>query len=162
MLNLPLQSNSVEKFFAPFDQVFQEILKDTPLAWKQYPSEPAMNHFSPAVEFYVDQEAGLYSCRAILPGVEPSEINVQVEGRFLTIRGERKSLMAGKQPEWLHSEVWYGTFKRTLTVPEAVNLDQIKAEYRNGVLEITAPLATSAMPRKIQVQAAAEPKQITS
>jgi HSP20 family protein len=152
----------MEKFFAPFDQVFGEILKDTPLAWKQYPTEPVLNSFTPAVEFYIDQEAGEYHCRAIVPGVDPSEINVQVEGRVLTISGERKCLVAGRQPEVLHSEVWYGPFQRTLSVPEAVNLEQIKAEYRNGVLELIAPIAKSAVPRKIQVQAVAETKQIGS
>ena len=168
MLNLTSQYNSVDKLFAPFEQLFNEVLQGTPLGWRQYATEPASGAtqaascFALAVESFVDKKGGSYHCRISLPGIDPKDVNVQVEGNTLTISGERKMDPEMAEATVLQSEGWYGSFQRAIAVPRAVNLNDVKAEYRNGVLEITAPISASALPRRIEVQAASEPKQISS
>jgi HSP20 family protein len=62
--------------------------------------------------------------------------------------------------EWIKSEIWYGAFERTISLPEGVQTDRISADYRDGVLLITAPLAASALPRRIEIQSG-ESKRMT-
>jgi HSP20 family protein len=90
-----------------------------------------------------------------LPGVEPKDLQIHAQGNLLTIRGERKLTHKAKETEFFEEEIAYGVFERTLTLPEGVNGEKLTAEYVNGVLEITAPIAAAALPRKIEVKTAA-------
>jgi HSP20 family protein len=111
-------------------------------------------NFAPAVETFVDKEAKKYVCRVALPGVEPRDVHIQAQGNVLTIRGERKLMHSTKEVELLEGEVVYGSFERTFTLPEGVVVDKLNAEYVNGVLEITAPVAAAALPRRIEIRTA--------
>jgi HSP20 family protein len=141
------------------DDPFSHILTGTPLG--PYDRQSAVMTLTPPVEWYLDEDGKAYHCRVSLPGVDPAEINVQVEGQVLSVSAERKPVQA-RELKVMQSEMWYGTFQRTLKVPESVNLEQIKADYKNGVLEISAPLKASALPRRIEVQTASETPHITS
>ncbi len=68
------------------------------------------------------------------------------------IRGERKLTHRAKEVELFEEEVNYGVFERTLTLPEGVSVEKLTAEYVNGVLEITAPVAAAALPQKIEIK----------
>ena len=83
-----------------------------------------------------------------LPGVDPG--TVDVEDRTLTIRAERKQDL-DDQVQWLSHERPAGTFARQVTLGYGVALDKIEAEYRDGVLTLTIPVAEEAKPRKISV-----------
>lgn len=85
-----------------------------------------------------------------LPGVDPASIDVDVEDRTLTIRAERA---AERQEErsWLTRERPTGAFARQLTLGSRVALDRIEADYADGVLRLTIPMAEEAKPRKITV-----------
>jgi HSP20 family protein len=100
----------------------------------------------------VDKEGKKCVCRTALPGVEPKEVQVHTQGNLLAIRGERKLTHRAKEAELFEEEIGYGVFERTLTLPEGVNVEKLTAEYVNGVLEITAPVAAAALPRKIEVK----------
>jgi HSP20 family protein len=52
----------------------------------------------------------------------------------------------------LYREINYGTFQRTLTLPEGVDAEKISAEFNNGLLEITAPIAAAALPRRVEIK----------
>ena len=110
--------------------------------------------FTPAVEAYIDKEGKKYVCRVTLPGVEPKDVQIQAQGNVLTIRGERKLTNREKEAEFFEEEIAYGVFERMLTLPEGVNAEKLTAEYVNGVLEIAAPIAAAALPRKIEVKTA--------
>lgn len=85
-----------------------------------------------------------------LPGVDPSSVDVDVEDRTLTIRAERRQEFEG-DVQWLSHERPAGTFARQVTMGYGVALDRIEAEYRDGVLTLTIPIAEEAKPRKITV-----------
>jgi len=136
--------------------VVNRILTGKP--WTEWAELPAFNkefNFSPAVEAYVDKEGKKYVCRVTLPGVEPKDLQIHAQGNLLTIRGERKVTHRAKEAELFEEEIAYGVFERTLALPEGVNAEKLTAEYINGVLEITAPIAVAALPRKIEIKTTA-------
>ncbi|GGL22167.1 Hsp20/alpha crystallin family protein [Phycicoccus endophyticus] len=85
-----------------------------------------------------------------LPGVDPSSIDVDVEDRTLTIRAERREA-TDEDVQWLSHERPSGTFARQLTLGYGVASDRIEAEYADGVLTLSIPVAEEAKPRKISV-----------
>ena len=85
-----------------------------------------------------------------LPGVEPSTIDIDVEDRTLTVRAERRSVN-DEDVQWLSHERPTGTFARQLTLGTGLALDRIDADYADGVLTLTIPVAEEAKSRKIQV-----------
>ncbi|MDO5747419.1 MAG: Hsp20/alpha crystallin family protein [Actinomycetaceae bacterium] len=88
-----------------------------------------------------------------LPGVDPETVDIDVEDRTMTIRAERKA-PEGDEIEWLTHERPSGTFARQLTIGYGVALDRIEADYSDGVLTLTIPVAEEAKPRKIHVKKA--------
>ncbi len=114
------------------------------------------------IESYV--EGNHLIVKADLPGVDPNDIQVTVEGNQLTIQGERKAEHEQRRGHSFHREVRYGSFSRTLTLPEGVKADDIQARYHNGVLEISLPCPASMVTRKVPVQIAGgeEPKKLAA
>jgi HSP20 family protein len=133
-----------------FDEMFNRILGKP---WGlELPEFTKGFSITPAVEAYVDKEDKKYVCRVALPGIEPKDVQVHAQGNLLTIRGERKLTHRAKEAELFEGEIAYGAFERTFTLPEGVNADKLMAEYVNGVLEITAPVAAAALPCKIEIK----------
>ena len=90
-----------------------------------------------------------FVARVDLPGVDPGSIDIDVEDRTLTLRAERREQTDVEQ--WLSHERPAGTFARQLTLGYGVALDRIEADYTDGVLTLTFPVAEEAKPRKITV-----------
>ena len=140
-------------FRREFDEMFNRIFAGRPWnEWEALPGVKKALKFTPAVEAYVDKEAKKYICRVTLPGIEPKDLQIHAQGNLLTIHGERRFTRATKEIELMEQEVAYGVFERMLTLPEGVAAEKLNAEYVNGVLEITAPIAAAALPRKIEVK----------
>lgn len=89
-------------------------------------------------------------------------MQIQAQGNMLTIRGERKVERSSKDVDVFHEEISYGAFERTFTMPDGVIVDKLSAEYKDGVLEISAPVAASALPRRIEIKTAPISKQIAA
>jgi len=89
---------------------------------------------------------------ADVPGIDMKDIDVRMENGTLTMRGERKFERGGDEGGWHRVERSYGTFERVFTVPETVDADHVKADYKNGTLTITLPKKEIAKPRQIKVQ----------
>jgi HSP20 family protein len=137
-------------FRREFDDMFNRIASRRP--WTaEFPEFKKFN-IVPAVETYVDKEAKKYICKVTLPGVELKDVEVHAQNNLLTIRGERKITREKKEVEYYETEIAYGVFERTLPLPEGVLVEKLTAEYTNGVLEITAPVAAVALPRKIEIK----------
>ncbi len=91
-----------------------------------------------------------FVCRFDLPGIDPESLDVSAENNTLTVRAERTR----KDPEdsrYLVSERPSGTYSRQLVLGDGLAVDAIKAEYRDGVLTLTIPVAEKAKPRKIEI-----------
>lgn len=105
--------------------------------------------FIPAIN--VREESEKFIVEAELPGMDISDIDIEVSENVLTIRGERK-LEQRKEDEQVHMiESSYGSFQRSFTLPDHVNIDGITAESRNGVLYIHIPKDQNKKARKINI-----------
>jgi HSP20 family protein len=134
-----------------FDQVFNRFLR-----WPSSQEDlTQMREFSPAVESYIDKDNKKFHCQVQLPGVDPKDVEIHVQSNTLTITGERSNQRETRDADYLQKEITYGSFTRSLVLPEGVDREKVTAEYRNGMLEITAPIATAALPRKVEIKALA-------
>jgi len=108
----------------------------------------------PPVDIYQqgDKEIVL---KAELPDMTREEIDITVENRTLTIRGEKKLASEVKEESVHRLERRYGAFSRSFTLPLTVDTAQVGADYRNGVLTVRLPLREEAKPRQIKVTVAA-------
>ena len=75
-----------------------------------------------------------------------------MENNHLTIKGERKLDRETKKKNLRSREIFYGAFQRSLPIPEGLKVDEIKAKYHDGVLEITAPLEKSLPSKEIEIE----------
>ena len=106
----------------------------------------------PAVNLY--ETADAYLLTAELPGVEPGDIHVSLEGSTVTLQGERKIEYATESEASLHRrERQAGSFRRAFELPAAIDADQVEATHRNGVLELRLPKTPEHKPRQIAVKA---------
>jgi HSP20 family protein len=88
---------------------------------------------------------------AEVPGVPKESIKLQFHDGVLTISCERKAPKSEKAT-WLRNEIVYGSFSRSIELPDRVNADNVNAEYSNGVLRITLPKSEEAKPREISIR----------
>lgn len=115
-------------------------------------SGPAAGVFAPALEVMSGKDA--WHVRVALPGIDPKDVQIDLAGDTLTIRGERtRTVPAGNDKTQAHlTEIAYGRFERTLTLPDAIDADKVSAAYSHGMLELTLPLRDSVRPRRIEVK----------
>jgi HSP20 family protein len=155
MANLTYRDSFFQDLFdfrRDFDHIFHRFLSGKQGAQPGQRSETSLSAFAPAVEAYVDREGKKFVCRVALPGVDPKEVNIQVQGNVLSISGERNVSNETKEADFVHSEMMYGYFERDVALPEGVDTSKLEAEYQNGVLEITAPISAAALPRRIEIK----------
>lgn len=113
-------------------------------------SLPEPNAWFPLTDVVEDNDGIRISVE--LPGIKPENVEVAVENRVLSIKGE-KSQAAEQNPSRLHRyERSYGRFERTFHLPETVDVDRIQAQYEHGVLTLSLPRAEQAKPRKIEIR----------
>ena len=106
--------------------------------------------FCPVVD--VEENAEQFVLKADLPGVPPQDVKVSLMGDTLTIRGERKQESSKSDASVLRNERVYGSFERTFTLGAPVRADQVKASFKDGVLEVRVPKAEEARVREIEVK----------
>ncbi|MGN6592725.1 MAG: Hsp20/alpha crystallin family protein [Terriglobales bacterium] len=127
--------------------------------WERWSSSPD-TAWIPPLDCYID--GNRFHVHMALPGVRPGDVNLQVHGNELSISGERKQEVTPSDERTFQREITYGAFERTTTLPEGVQTDKIEANFRNGVLEISAPMSEKAMPRKIEIKQAEGGKRLAA
>jgi HSP20 family protein len=105
--------------------------------------------WAPAVDIY--EQDGNIVLTAELPGVDPKDVDVRVENNVLTLRGERKWTSDVQRESYHRVERSYGSFTRSFTLPSGVATDQIKADFKDGMLRLTLPKREDAKPRQISI-----------
>ena len=105
----------------------------------------------PAIDMYqTDDEIVV---KAALPGIKADEVQINITGEVLTLKGEVKQEEEKKDKAWHIREQRYGSFERSVVLPTDVVADKAKAEFENGILIITLPKAEEVKPRTITVKA---------
>lgn len=102
----------------------------------------------PQLNVYDDGEA--FHVRAEVPGLQKDKLDISVAGDVLTVKAER--LPEESRGSYHRRERSYGSYSRSVTLPDAVDADHVKANYQYGVLEVTLPRAPESRPRKIAIE----------
>ena len=101
------------------------------------------------VDVWADENS--FTLQAYLPGVNPEDVEITMEGEELTIRGRFPQV--SEEAKFVKRELFHGEFERRLTINVPVNVEAINAEYSNGVLTLTVPKAEEIKPKQIKVVA---------
>ena len=108
-----------------------------------------MRRWSPAMNLVETEDN--YVLRADLPGVSEGDVKIELDDNVLTISGERKSAHKEAKEGYYRVERAYGSFSRTLKLPEGVDADSISASFDRGVLEVNVPKPEQRQPRKVEI-----------
>jgi HSP20 family protein len=91
--------------------------------------------------------------KADLPGLSEEDVSIEVQDGALTISGERKAEHESREGGWYRVERSYGSFSRSLTLPDGVNAEAISAEFDRGVLEVRIPKPEERRPQRVAIKA---------
>jgi HSP20 family protein len=127
-------------FLRPFGHEF---------AWPELPAMPFEGRI-PKVDV-IDRDSEVL-VRAELPGVDKDDVEVSVSGGAVTIRGETKRESKEEKGDYYRSEISRGSFQRTIALPGAVDIDRVKAKFRDGVLELTMPKLEVSRRRSVNIE----------
>lgn len=105
--------------------------------------------WKPSVDILDNEDS--YLVKAELPGVIKKDVNISVNDGVLTLSGEKKRDIEKKEDNYHLTESFYGKFERSFTLPKDVKSEGIKADYKNGILNINIPKAEKAKPKEIAI-----------
>jgi len=105
--------------------------------------------WTPAVDISENDDCVLV--QAEVPGMDPEQIDVSLEGNVLTIRGEKKEQRQDKGENFHRVERQYGMFMRSIQLPSDVVADKVTASFKNGVLEVRLPKSEEAKPKRVAI-----------
>lgn len=106
---------------------------------------------APAIDMY--QTENDVVVKAAVPGLKPEDVQINVTGDMLTIKGETRESSETKEKAYHIREQRWGSFERTIPLPTLITSDKAKADFENGVLTITLPKAEEVKPKTITVKA---------
>jgi HSP20 family protein len=106
--------------------------------------------WQPAVE--ISETDNDIVVKAELPGIDPKNVEVNVTGDGLTIKGEAKTEQEEKKRNYYRRELRYGAFQRTVALPIEVKGEEAKATFRHGILEVKVPKAERVRPKTVKVE----------
>lgn len=132
--------------FATLQDQVNRIFNETV---RTHGDESALTTWAPAVDIH--ETPNELVVKADLPDVDEKDIDVRVENNLLTIRGERKFEKSVPAENYLRVERTYGAFSRSFSLPNTVNPESIRAEYKNGVLTVSLPKREESKPRQVKV-----------
>lgn len=132
------------------DDLFRRVFGSLTTPSGLFRRETFRGEWFPAVDCFMKDSK--FIVHADIPGVDPRNVDISITGNVLTIKGERKSEVEEKKEGYMFHEASYGTFERMLTLPEGVDTANVKATYKNGVLELIMPAKAEVLPRKVQIE----------
>jgi len=115
----------------------------------------AMRRWIPAMDLVETDDE--FVLRADLPGLAEDDVSIELEDRVLTISGERKTEHQERDAGYYRVERASGTFARSLTLPEGVDPEGVRANFDRGVLEVRIPKPEQRKPRKVTISAGGDP-----
>ncbi len=140
------RETAVTRFRDEIDELFSRFFRD-PWGGELSRGELA---WGPRLDLAETDDA--ITVKAELPGVDANDININVTGNTLMIRGEKKHDREEKGRDFYYAERQYGGFRRAVQLPTSVDPDKVQAEFKNGVLTVTLGKNPESKPRRIAVK----------
>jgi len=138
------ETNPLPSPFRVFEDYFNNWAFNSALARRNEAGKPAVDILEKDNKLYI---------RCELPGVDEKDLDLKLDGRTLTIKGERKQEPENASCTYYQIESSYGTFSRSFDLPNSVDTEKISASFNNGVLTITIPQKPEVQPRAIKINA---------
>jgi len=154
------EANAPTRVWEPFHNDPIQMMRDM-LRWDPFREMESVGNlpgraFVPDVELKETNEA--YVFKADLPGVQEKDLDVSVTGNRIHITGKREEEQQREDERYYAYERSYGTFTRSFTLPEGANADEVKAELKDGVLQLEVPKRPEVQPRRIAIGGVSEKK----
>ncbi len=126
------------------DRLFEESFVRPRREWLA-PAEGTL-----ALDMYETEDSVVV--KSAVPGLEPDDIDITISGNTLSMSGETKAEEEAKEENYIRRERRYGSFSRTVTLPEGLELDKAEASFQDGILTLTIPKAPEAKPKVIKIK----------
>ena len=144
---LPIFNNSWLRHREPtgtsfFDSFFNDFTLPTVSTWEK--------DWTPAVDFSESEKE--YTLKAELPGINKDDIDISLADGVLTVKGEKREEKKEEKENYHYRETRYGSFSRSLLLPEDASMEKVDAVYADGVLTVSIPKTEAAKPKKIEIQ----------
>jgi HSP20 family protein len=136
----------VGQLMEDMDRMFDAFGSGRGLAPRSRSQRGFASVWAPAIEAF--EKDGRFVVRADLPGLSPEDVRIEASDDAITISGERRSETEGEEGGVYRSERSYGRFSRTVSLPEGAKLDDARARFENGVLEIALPVTQEETKRR--------------
>ncbi len=133
---------------AEIDRLFDAVTRD-PLRALDW-AFAGSREWSPTVD--VAESDSEFTVRAEIPGIDPTELDVNITGDQLVLAGEKKESSEKKGKDFYQSESRYGSFRRSIPLPQSVDPEKVEAEYANGVLTIHLKKIQTSPPKRVEVK----------
>lgn len=137
--------NEVERFKGDIDRLFDDFFIRSPLG-----RSFERGDWMPAVDMSENEKQIVV--HAEVPGMDAKDIDISLNGRVLTMKGERKQEQEEKEKNYYRIERKYGSFSRSFELPADVDANKVKAKYKDGVLTLNLPKTKGQSVKKIEVK----------
>ncbi len=139
---------SLARLRTEIDTLFDRFLRDP---WSLLSAESELGWITgPRTDLAETDDAVVVSME--LPGVDPKDVDIELSGDLLTVRGEKKAEREDRGKDYHFVEREFGTFCRTIQLPGTVDPDKVEATFRNGVLTIRVAKHPEARPKRVKVR----------
>ncbi|MBM3466273.1 MAG: Hsp20/alpha crystallin family protein [Alphaproteobacteria bacterium] len=130
------------------DSIFDDLFNELYSLPTSFLSKSGMD-LSPRID--ISETDSEYKIEAELPGINQKEIDVKIDNNILTIKGKKEDVKEEKEKNYHLRERYYGAFQRSISLPNNIEPEKIKASFENGVLNISVPKNDKRTPKKIEI-----------
>jgi HSP20 family protein len=127
------------------DSIFDDLFNELYSLPTSFLSKSGMD-LSPRID--ISETDNEYKIEAELPGINQKEIDVKIDNNILTIKGKKEDIKEEKEKNYHLRERYYGAFQRSISLPNNIEPEKIKASFENGVLNISVPKSDKRTPKK--------------
>ena len=142
---LPWRDRQVDRFRSEVDRLFEDFFTRDP--FRGFLGE---GDWMPAVD--VSETGKKIVVKAEVPGMDAKDIDISLNGRVLTIKGEKRDEHKEEGENYHRVERFYGSFMRSFDLPTTVDQNGIKASYDKGVLKVVLPKKEEVKPKKVAIE----------
>jgi HSP20 family protein len=150
-----MTTSLTRKFADPFDREFVTLrdavdrMFEGPFFFK--PSSLARGFEAVLPQVDIEEKEGKYTLKATLPGWESKDVEIEYENGVITLKGEVKDEIEDKNKKYHQREIVHKSFERSFVLPTMIDAEKAVAEFKEGVLTLTMPMAEVVTPKKIPV-----------
>ena len=139
------ERKELDRFRSEMDRLFDQFFD-----WRPFRRSFDEGDWTPLVD--VSETGKEVIVNAEIPGMNAKDIDISLNGRVLTLRGEKKSNHEEKNENFHRIERRYGAFSRSFELPADVDANKVKATYKDGVLKISLPKTKEQSVKKIEIK----------